>query len=214
MTKQEFHKKLENYWYYYKIHTIVAVLVIIVLAFLITQCAKKVDPDMTVMLVSKRVSISEDQQTKLEKVLSDYTEDVNNDGKKIVTVEVLNIDDENGDAQYSSAMRQKLMVEVAGTNNTIFVTDDEFYNYLNKDKDFFCDISTISDKVAIGTDRITMKDIKAFDIDDLQKYYGDLTIGARLFSGKSPLLNDKNEIKNQATVLKKLLETYTPSSNK
>lgn len=206
MTKEQLHKKLENYWFYYKIHTIVAILVIAVMAVFISECANRVIPDMTVMVVSKSLVLSEDQTTKIQDMLSQYTDDVNNDGKNVAVLEVLTIN-EDTDMQMAAALRQKLMAEFATSNNTIFITDDEFFNYLNGEDNLLCDLSTISSNVS-STNRIPMNKISDFDIDDLQTYYGNLTLSARTFSGKSPVESDNKEIINQVNVLKKLLESY------
>lgn len=210
MTKAEFKKKWENYWFYYKIHTIVAIVAIIVVAILVTQCATTVRPDMTVMMISKNIALDQEKTKKVEDMLSKYTSDTNNDGRKVVNLEVFTISSDGKDAQMSMAYQQKMMAEIAASDNTIFILDDNFYNTLNKDNEFFCNLSDISDKTG-STDRVKLKDISAFNIDDLQKSYGDLTISARKFNSVSPVKSDKATIKNQVNVLKELLDTYTKS---
>ena len=49
---KEINKKLfENYWYYYKIHTIAGIFILILLIYSIVECANKVDPDATVSYI-------------------------------------------------------------------------------------------------------------------------------------------------------------------
>jgi uncharacterized protein YxeA len=208
MTKIEFKKKMQNYWFYYKIHTIVAVIAIIIVAVLVTQCVKTDRPDMTVMMISKNVSLTEEQVQKVQNMLSKYTADTNNDGKKIVTLDVITIDDDNN-AQMAMASRQKMTAEIAATDNTVYILDDEFYNFLNQNDEFIADLKDINSKAG-STKRVKLKDIKDFNIDDLQKYYGDLTISARVFDGVSPTKSEKASVKN---LLKQILDSYSGTSN-
>ena len=51
--KKEFQNWWENYWYYYKWHTIAGIFVLVVLIITITECAKTVKPDLGVSIVTK-----------------------------------------------------------------------------------------------------------------------------------------------------------------
>lgn len=205
MEKAAFKKKLENFWYYYKVHVIVAIIAILVVGVLVKQCAETVDPDMTVLIVSTTVSLTEDQQTSIENMLNKYTEDVNGDGRKVVDVETFYLGDSQ-DPQMKYALMQKLMAEIAATDDSIFLTDDSYYDQLTQnERKFFYKL----DKVYPGgpeTDRVEVSKLPDFNLSGLDENFRKLTVSLRSFGDESPSSDSSGSVKNSINVLKKLLQ--------
>lgn len=125
--KMSFKKKLENYWYYYKIHTFVAVFILIVVAVLIQQCASKVDPDITILVATNNPALTQDNQDRLQKYIGSLTADVNKDGKKSAQCDVLYF----SDSQTAEAMQAKLAIDMLPSSDIyIYITDDKEYQLL------------------------------------------------------------------------------------
>ncbi len=77
--------KIENFWYYSKFAIGFAVIVILILAVGITQCATRTDYDMTIVLYFKNYADSAMSEN-LATVAEQYCEDLNGDGKVEVLV--------------------------------------------------------------------------------------------------------------------------------
>ena len=130
MTKEQFTKKWENYWYYHKLHTVIAVFVLIMIVVLVQQCASRVNPDMTVMVITKNVNLSDGDITKIDNILQKYTADVNHNGQKNVSCDNYEFG-EMGDPEVVSEKQVVLDTDLSMTNNTFFVTDESYYSSLN-----------------------------------------------------------------------------------
>lgn len=141
VSKQTFQKKWENYWYYYKWHTLAAVFVIIVVAITARQCATRVDPDMSVALVTKSVEVPQQTCDQLAGVFQKYTADVNHDGRKVV--QVYNYDLASTNPQVQEAQSAKLMADLSAGTNVIFITDSDAYAYLEKSGPLFASLNTL-----------------------------------------------------------------------
>jgi hypothetical protein len=120
MDKVSFKKKWDNYWYYYKIHTIVAVIAIIVVAYLVRQCATRVDPDVVFVVATQNPVLTSEQQTAMQDYLQKLTADVNKDGKKVVQCDFLTFND-SGTAEAEQA---KLVADLSSENNVIYIMDE------------------------------------------------------------------------------------------
>jgi hypothetical protein len=199
MTKEQFHKKWTNYWYYYKIHTIVAVIAILVVAVLVKQCVDRILPDATVILVSNSVNLSDDELTSVENMLSNYTADVNHDGHKVVSVEqfFFSGNDKNGATNYT--LTQKLGAEIQSSDVSLFVTDDTYYKWMDSDGAFFTKFNTIDSK-APATDKINISDLPDFKINGVNSSLQSLTLSIRAIDSNS------DTYKNNISIIKKLLE--------
>lgn len=121
MDKTAFKKKLDNYWYYYKIHTIVAIFVVIVLAVMIHQCVARVEPDAMIIIAGQSASVSSDDQQSMEKYFSSLSSDVNKDGKKYVECDAMTLGD--GQTQEEMAYSVKLSANLVDKDNIIFIFD-------------------------------------------------------------------------------------------
>ncbi len=88
--KMSFKKKLENFWYHYKIQTIVGVTVVLLFGYMIYDLVTKVEPDMTVVAVVDN-GLSHRAEG-LEAYFEHYCEDLNDDGEIYVQVVLVPMD--------------------------------------------------------------------------------------------------------------------------
>lgn len=118
--KKQFKSKWDNYWYYYKIHTWIGIFVVFVLAVTITQCVQTVKPDVYIDLVTS-VPVT-DSSIALDGVFDDVLTDVNEDEKKHINISTLYLSEEMKSEQ-DMAMQQKMMLELAAGDVTLFIFD-------------------------------------------------------------------------------------------
>lgn len=203
MTKEQFKKKWENYWFYYKIHTIVAIIAVIVLAVLIKQCADRINPDMTVVVVSNNVSMSQAQTDQLEARLSKLTADVNNDGHKLVQVEVLYMNPKQG--QMAQAMQQKLQIETAATDDAIYITDATYFKLLSRYK-FFASLKNVDKAAPDVTKTPAAKLLPVLKVSGVP-FYNELSISIRGFGNSfAQTYKASASYRNAVSVMKKLMK--------
>ena len=146
--KKEFQNWWENYWYYYKWHTIAGIFVLVVLIITITECAKTVKPDLGVSIVTKGM-ISEDY-VDFDGHFDDKLIDINNDGKKHIGATKMFVPLEPQNEQ-DVAMMQKVTLEFAGGDSSLFIFDkDNMDRYIKQDAfsplDRFIDISNVPEE--------------------------------------------------------------------
>ena len=117
-----FKQKLENFKYYYKWHTIIAVFVIFLAVIGIKSCVESKEPDINILYVSDKY-VQNDAGEKFQKQLSqnNFITDVNKDGKEYFYFEPVIISYEGNDNQ-NFAVYQKLQVQMfAGQQSLMLV---------------------------------------------------------------------------------------------
>lgn len=121
-----FRKKLENYWYYYKTHTIFALLSLLFIALSIVQCSKNVEHDIALAYVSSVYMPTEQIQQSLAKIVPD----INGDGKVNVFFDSIIIPEKPvTDADFN--MIQKLSVTFIDGGTRVFIMDKAFFDVEN-----------------------------------------------------------------------------------
>ena len=78
-------KKLENFWYYYKWHTLGGLFLIATALVAIHSCRMRVNPDLYLLYMRDETPIAS-QTAELETWLGAMVEDINEDGEKTVRV--------------------------------------------------------------------------------------------------------------------------------
>ena len=120
MEKVKFKKKLENYWYYYKVHTIIGIILLIIVAAIVHDVLSVVTPDVTIVIDTQFPSVYQGDQDAMQKYLSKYTEDVNHDGKKYVECNFGSVDNDQ-----NMQLAQVILGGNLGSNrNIIYIFDD------------------------------------------------------------------------------------------
>ena len=159
-----FSGKIKHYWFYYKFYLLAFAVVAIVTAVCIKSCVDRVNPDISVILLTEN-TILDDDLTKFETALGKYTEDYNNNGR--VDVSVISITIGSQDTQYNYTMQQKLMAEIAAGDSFIYVSDDKGF-------DRFIEIDALGDIKSLSAN--TVKDGKAVSV-NTKDILGDTEIG-------------------------------------
>lgn len=84
--KYNFKQKIENFWFYYKYHTLAALIVLIILGVSISSCSTKKLDDCTVIMNISHICSAEEMAV-FHQEIAKYCDDYNNDGE--VTVSIL-----------------------------------------------------------------------------------------------------------------------------
>lgn len=196
-----FKERISNFWFHYKVHTILIAFAAVVLAFGITQCANKEHYDGRVMLYINRVCT--DAEADIYKdYLTPYFSDTNGDG--IVNLQIINCaysTDGNFDMNYTSALASKLQSAISDDPDVqLFIVDDTKINQLNNIssdfESFFVEIIDFPEDIYKIAEEQEFKITK------------NLKIGRRVVSG-TMIEKDKNietYVKQAEDVLDKLTD--------
>lgn len=120
-------EKLQNFWYYYKWHTIIGLFIAFVLIFGVAQCTTKEEPDYTVMTVFDKYVPSE-VTGKIEDYLEQFGEDINGDGKVVVHIYDASASD---DRDIQNANSTRLMAELQRGEVMLFIVDEDNFSRLD-----------------------------------------------------------------------------------
>ena len=128
--KEETRKKIDNFWYYYKIHVLVVVFILFVAGVFIKDIVTKVDYDYSVAFVTEEMMTNEEISS-IQSVLEKEAEDLNGDGE--IHVEVQNYTIPQGDSadpQLVAAGQTKLTVDIQeGTSMIFFLSPGCYESY-------------------------------------------------------------------------------------
>lgn len=128
--KEETRKKIDNFWYYYKIHVLVVVFILFVASVFIKDIVTKVDYDYSVAFVTEEMMTNEEISS-IQSVFEGEAEDLNGDGE--IHVEVQNYTIPQGDSadpQLVAAGQTKLTVDIQdGTSMIFFLSPGCYESY-------------------------------------------------------------------------------------
>lgn len=132
MTREE---RLSYFWYYYKVHTIVAVIAIILISIFIYQFATNKDYGFYAAIINADMTNLEDNQWEQE-----FEEYADIDTRKyMAAIDTSIVLDDNDFTQYAMTNREKLLAMLQIGMVDIFVVDMEhFENYAQYD--YFMDL--------------------------------------------------------------------------
>ena len=138
-----FKARMENFWYHYKYHTIVILVVFITLAVSITQCCMKPDYDYKIVVATRSMTLSTPQLEAITKEFEQYGKDVNGDGEVNLLLVDCTLDGNTSDYQTLIGKQQKLQaLLMTDTGAMLFLTDTkclEWIDSLNKESRFIAD---------------------------------------------------------------------------
>lgn len=124
-------KWFENYWYYYRIHTIVGIFSVIILVFSLVECANKVYPDLSVSYIGEKV-FSEELSTNIKQTFAQYVDDATKNGKIDVEFMPITISKEVKSEQ-DMAMMQKAQLEIAAGESYLYIMDKAYFEQYAKE---------------------------------------------------------------------------------
>ncbi len=135
-----FKKKTENFWYYYKWHTIIGILALVLIAYAIKSSVGSKENDLFMVYVSdKGVNPASCDMLETDFKDSDILKDVNGDGEKVFYLDnmVVSMDGTNNDM----ALLQKLQVYMMAGEQSLMLV----HKYIPEDYDgAFEDISAFA----------------------------------------------------------------------
>lgn len=198
--------KRANWWYYHKVHLVVAILAVAVVGSIVYSMVTKVNPDYTIALLTQN-TYSTDVTDRLAEQLEAYADDRNHDGQVIVRVSAYAIGTDSNDMQVQQANQVRFIGDTTSFESVIFLTDAESFEWLeSEDGGFFTYLDgTTPESGATDYDnmRIPWTDCKALsqmdlsidmlDKDEAQKYMSNLFISTRLIEG-SGFANDSDKV--------------------
>ena len=174
---------LENYWYYYKWHTLAGILVLLVIIVSATQCATTLKPDLNVMMVTQGKSVTTDELGIMERAMSGTVADYNKDG--VSKVRITYLDFHSTDVMALAAAQQKMLGEFSSADQFILIMDE--YSYRNIKKLGVLD--KMSDAVPeVKSDdgyRVLLSDLPVFKGQQINLLTDRLYFGIRLYKGTS-----------------------------
>lgn len=114
----------ENYWYYYKYHTLAGIFALIIIITSVKGCIDNVNPDFSLAYIGSGI-ISQESVVNAENSMVNAVGDLNGDKKLKVQFNNLRID--KTDPQFAIAMVQKADVELMAGDSVLILTDEEYF---------------------------------------------------------------------------------------
>ncbi len=165
-TKTEKQKKWENYWYYYKWHTIVGIIAALVIAYTIYDKVTYVKPDFEIDAVTDcGFSYNSADTVENNLVSSGALDDINGDGKIKASVSYYTAGySDEASKQADPSMMQIVQLRMAVGESPIILTDAAVTK-VYEDQGVFTDITDLADRLGIADEkRLMSKDGKVIGI--------------------------------------------------
>lgn len=182
--KKSFKSKLENFWYYYKWHTLAALVVLLAVGVGLSQCIGRVDIDVVVYYLSADpISYAEDK-TNLKKALEPYVRDYTGDGQVRIEIENYFIGENHDADMVKDNLRNFSNMYTAGSVMLIMV-DDAGLKQMTE-VGYFGDISDLTDEPLLYDGTVWNAEGSAFKNSESLKYWTTpMYWGVRVFNEKS-----------------------------
>lgn len=189
----------QNVWFYYRVHIIVGIIIVLLAGYTVKEVTSRKDPDFSFMYVGETM-LGDEEST--QSFFEKYVTDVDGDGT--VYPNVLNLALGDGkDAQYTSAILQKADLMLAADDDPFIMLIEE--NNLNRyvEMEAFAEIDKVVKRHAIDETGIIFNDKnKAICIDvtgtefaEKVGYIGDKKIYLGLKFKKENKKNDEEYLK-------------------
>ncbi len=177
----------QNFWDYYKVHMLFAMIVLAIVVVGVKSCAGRINNDTTITYFGENAMLT---PAKFEKYLDEWSEDIDGDGQ--VTVRISNNPFGTGEnAETTTAFLQKIDAELIAGDPFILMTDEMFINrFVNMHA--LQPLDEIIDEIEIPEEYVKRdadtNAIVAIDITDMP--VGDvvgITSGTRMYMGMKVL---------------------------
>ena len=181
--KKSFKSKLENFWYY-KWHTLGALVVLLAVGVGLSQCIGRVDIDVVVYYLSADpISYAEDK-TNLKKALEPYVRDYTGDGQVRIEIENYFIGENHDADMVKDNLRNFSNMYTAGSVMLIMV-DNAGLKQMTE-VGYFGDISDLTDEPLLYDGTVWNAEGSAFKNSECLKYWTTpMYWGVRVFNEKS-----------------------------
>ncbi|MBQ4119399.1 MAG: hypothetical protein IJD45_03315 [Clostridia bacterium] len=141
VTPKTFREKLNNFWYHYKIHTILAGFLIAVLAVSVTQCATRPKYDFGVLYFAYETALDTQTQA-IADYFEKFAEDINGDGEVNINVINCSVNDSNKDPSRFTMFSKIQAILASEETVSVYVVDQKAIQYF----DDALDISIFTEK--------------------------------------------------------------------
>ncbi len=108
-----------NLWFYHKWHILVGALVLLMIGVATTQCVTKEEPDVNILYIG---DLDPGDRDKINEGLKQYYDDVNGDGKKVLSLAFMGTTD--------NQTMGRLQTEVVAGDHVVYIIDPEYYEKL------------------------------------------------------------------------------------
>ncbi|MEG1426909.1 MAG: hypothetical protein RSC76_04395 [Oscillospiraceae bacterium] len=163
--------KFKNWWYYNKKPLFIGILVVGALVSMVLSVVFKVKPDYTIAIMSEAY-LDDSGISIVENHLADYGEDLNGDGKVIVTLVNYAVAVNSGDSGYDVSAQQAATVKFAADMSTgesmLWLHDLVGYHCMSDQEDLFTSVKT--DKPLENSLMIPWSEVAAFQNIDFSSY--------------------------------------------
>ncbi len=168
-------EKINNFWYHYKIHTLLALFTTVVIAVSVTQCVNRPKYDLEIMYFAYKTAV--DAQTDMiADYFEKYTEDINGDGEVTVNVKNCSVTDSNKDATRFNMLTKVQAVLSSEEKIAVFVVDDKAIEYFENAFEF----DLFADKpIKLGDDFYSATELSDYDY----SLPDGLSVGLRVIKG-------------------------------
>ncbi|WMJ23560.1 hypothetical protein RBG61_02485 [Paludicola sp. MB14-C6] len=207
MKPKTFKEKWQNYWYHYKIQTLLGALAVIMIVSLLWTQFTRPTFDASYTIVTE--STYDGAQSYMEEILSSFVLDNDKNGKKQINVEAIMIgagNNGNTSTEVLQMNRTKLIGKISKNDSFLYMVDSACYKDM---KDFgvvFQDLSKLSDNKRVDGDKYSLKDSKFAIKMGMSKMFDDMYLCLIDFNQFGEKEKGKNSIKNAYQNDKKLLE--------
>ena len=116
------------FWEYYKWHTIVGAVLLVILISSLVECANRTDYDLQADIITEN-KVSSESIDSLTALIQDNIDDITGNGKNEAYVTYLDMG-ESSDPQFVQAMQTKYMVEIGYGESYIFLVSKEYADRL------------------------------------------------------------------------------------
>ncbi len=158
-------KKLENFWYYYKWHTLGGLFLLVTALVAVHSCRMRVNPDLYLLYMRDETPIAS-QTAELEAWLGAMVEDINEDGEK--TARVMSYSRSN---MWNGDDSAAMVVQVNAGDAVLYLVSETTYNTLHQNG-VLQDLSAMGDSPYLEGDRYKITDSGV--LKELKNFEGDI----------------------------------------
>lgn len=168
-----FGEKAANFWFHYKIHTLLTVFIVILLAVGITQCADRENYDFEVMYFAYSPAVDV-QINKIEDYFKTFATDANGDGEVKVQVKNCSVTDSNKDASRTLTFSKIQSIMAAEHSVVLYIVDQKAIKYFDDALDYSI---FVEEPTSLGEEFYKATAVEDVNLPD------DLKIGLRIIDG-------------------------------
>lgn len=182
--KRSFKSKIENFWYYYKWHTVAALVILLAVGVGLSQCIGREDIDIVVYYLSADPITYSEDKINLKNAIEPYVRDYSGDGKVRIEIENYYIGEDYDPDLVRDNLKTFSNLYTAGSVMLI-MTDTVGLKQMT-DVGYFGDISDLTDEPLLYDGTVWNAEGSAFsESESLKNWDTPMYWGVRVFNEKS-----------------------------